>query len=733
MTRARWTPATVAGAATSTGLIAQQVSGKAVRDALFLSSFPAAALPIAIAAAAAFSLVAILGLSRAMTRLSPAKLMPLLCAASSLGLVVEWAVGLELPRVSAALVYLHTTAFGPVLISIFWSLVNERFDPHTARRAIAGIAIGGTLGGVLGSLAAWRMASLIELPTMLLFLAGLHAACVVSALLIRAPIAPGTKSIPVAPAVAELPWLGKSPLLRHLGVLVALGATTTALLDYAFIAQAAATHGAGPPLLSFFAMFWLTVSVLSFVWQVTLGKIAMGNLALTASIAVLPAIVILGGSVAVVVPGLVTTAILRGTEAIHHNTFFRAAYEALYGPLSEARRRATKALIDVGFDRLGTVLGGGIAFAAVAVAGPSASSTLLAVAVALALATLLVTTRVHVAYLDALEQSMREGARGLSLPAIDTGSGQSALESKESIVRDALIERVEAIQPGGLGENTRTEAAAPGPAREALRHPQALIAQAIDLLSGDVPRTRRVLAAWPGSGRPLADVAILLLAHQELHRDASQALCRVAPAITGELVDALLDPAMDFVVRRRIPHILVAAASQRAVDGLLAGIRDERFEVRYACGRALMKLRHQNADIVIPREQIVAAILKESEKCIVAGDDAERPVDATDEDGSRSSLLDVLVRDRVDRSLEHVFTILALYLEREPLRMAFRALHHQDARHRGTALEYLNTILPEEIRDAVWPLLGETGPLPQARAAHEVLADLARVTLPAQR
>ena len=232
----------------------------------------------------------------------------------------------------------------------------------------------------------------------------------------------------------------------------------------------------------------------------------------------------------------------------------------------------------------------------------------------------------------------------------------------------------------------------------------------------------------------MPSLGILLLAHDELHRDASLALCRVAPSITGGLVDGLLDPVMDFVVRRRIPRILVAAASQRAADGLLAGIRDERFEVRYACGRALMRLRHQNAAIVIPYRPIVAAILKESDKStLVPGEAAELPVDDPDEDGQPSSFAEVLVRDRIDRSLEHVFTLLALHLEREPLRMAFRALHHQDVRHRGTALEYLDTVLPAEIRNAVWPLLGETGPLPKARAAQEVLADLARATFPAQR
>ena len=61
------------------------------------------------------------------------------------------------------------------------------------------------------------------------------------------------------------------------------------------------------------------------------------------------------------------------------------------------------------------------------------------------------------------------------------------------------------------------------------------------------------------------------------------------------------------------------------------------------------------------------------------------------------------------------------------LRIAFKALHQEDARLRATALEYLESVLPEEVRDAVWPFLREgERPMRPARPAHEILADLTR-------
>src|SRR4051794_25749308 len=139
---------TRAAAFTSAALIAHQVAGKAARDALFLTSFSVSSLPAVMAVGAGLSLVAALWMSRLLARFSPAAVLPILFASSMCGLVIEWGIGQVSAPAMAVAVFLHTAVFGPVLISAFWSLINERFDPHSARRAVARIALGGTIGGV---------------------------------------------------------------------------------------------------------------------------------------------------------------------------------------------------------------------------------------------------------------------------------------------------------------------------------------------------------------------------------------------------------------------------------------------------------------------------------------------------------------------------------------------------------------------------------------------------------
>jgi hypothetical protein len=68
---------------------------------------------------------------------------------------------------------------------------------------------------------------------------------------------------------------------------------------------------------------------------------------------------------------------------------------------------------------------------------------------------------------------------------------------------------------------------------------------------------------------------------------------------------------------------------------------------------------------------------------------------------------------------------LSLVLPRETLRLAFHALHTNDSYLRGTALEYLETVLPESLWSRLLPLLENgDGALHPARGSAEALKDL---------
>lgn len=706
----------------STTLIAEQVGGKATRDALFLSSFGISSLPTMLMVSAAISLAIIPLGGRAMTALGPSRIVPLALVTSAAFLLGTWALAGQFPRAVAAAVYLHVGSLGSVLISWFWSLINERFDPRTARHYVARIAGGATMGGLLGGILAERLAKPIGLTGMLPVLAGLHLLCGGLALVLRAPgtrgpqparpplAAVSTEPSPPAAEGAGLSLLWRSSYVRDLALLVSLSAIGAALLDYALKAQGAASFGRGAPLLRFFGLYYTATSLATLLVQTSLTRRVLERFGLARTVATLPFTLGAGGAAALLAPNLWCLAVARGAEGALRNSLFRSGYELFYTPMHPAEKRSIKTLIDVGGERLGDLAGGGIVKLVLVAVPALAISVLMALAIALGGLGLLVARRLQRGYTDTLERSLLDRAMAVDI-------GKSLDRMTLSVILGTRADR-------SLADGV----AAPLPLATAPERPppppplDPLAARAVALRSGDRDRVKAALREGPLSPALVAQ-AILLLGWDEVAPEALEALRRVAASVAGQLTDALVDPATEFSIRRRLPRALSATTTPRAIEGLLAGLEDPRFEVRYQCGRALARIRDAGPGRPIPAERALAAVVRE-----VAVDrsvwEGQRLLDRSDE-ATDSPFVNRFLRDRANRSLEHVFTLLSLTLPKQPLIVAFRGLHTSDEGLRGTALEYLEVVLPEGIRTSLWPFLEEgkrTRHAPRPRA--EILAEL---------
>jgi AAA family ATP:ADP antiporter len=220
----------------------------------------------------------------------------------------------------------------------------------------------------------------------------------------------------------------------------------------------------------------------------------------------------------------------------------------------------------------------------------------------------------------------------------------------------------------------------------------------------------------------LVGQVVTLLGWDEATTLARASLAGAAGQICGQLVDNLLDQTQDFAVRRRLPGILVHAGSQRAVDGLMLGLADARFEVRFQCGRALASIAVSHADLKIGRDAVLGVVDRELSvsRSVWNG---HRLLDRRDA-SEQTQFLDDVLRERADASLEHVFTLLGLVLPRDPLKVAFRALHTDDRLLRGLALEYLETALPDHIRGKLARIVEEAPRSQPRRSSEEILASL---------
>src|SRR5262245_27503887 len=123
---------------TAAVMVAHQVAAKAFRDAAFLHAWPVTALPAMTIATAALTGAIVPLFSGLLARFSPAAVVASGFAISAAGHAAEWTL-YDSSRPMAVVVYLHLAVVGAVLLSGFWSLVAERYDPAGARRSFGRI------------------------------------------------------------------------------------------------------------------------------------------------------------------------------------------------------------------------------------------------------------------------------------------------------------------------------------------------------------------------------------------------------------------------------------------------------------------------------------------------------------------------------------------------------------------------------------------------------------------
>ncbi len=690
--------------AVAVAMIAQQIAGKAVRDAYFLSVFEPDVLARVMTASSLLSVVAVLGTMRLYRRFAPASLVPALFSVSALLFITEAALAIGgMPKLAALVLYVHTASFGAISISGFWAVMNERYDPHTAKRVIGRVASGATLGGLIGGVAAWQAAKFVSVPVLLMILSAVNAACAIG---IRA-IGPGDETTAdgeddPGERIALWRMFEKTPYLRDVALLVVLLAFGTAGVDFVFKTTAAARYTDESALIGFFSLFYLLIGVGAFVVQSSVAGRLLRRFGIAASVATLPLIFLTIGPLALLAPGVVALGLLRGGASTVESSTYRSGYELLYTPLASNTKRPAKTLIDVGGDKLGAAAGGAFAVFLVGLIPNVASFVLIAGSILCGIAALVVSRRLARGYLSSLATSLADGTAKIEdLSELDRDSRNVALET---------IAAVDVTGLGGLPQVSATPRA-PMPRLHAPEPPvdsdvlDAETAQRLGALVSANPESLDwVLRQRNPIPRPWVAALVPLLGESGCADIAEAQLRRVAPAHIGLLVDALFDRALGVDLRVRVASILTSVPSQRCANALMSAVQLGPIRLRFALASALREVALKNPAIEISDDTIDAAASAELKLV------------------RRPELANESLPGEAHYRAATALMLLSISVPSRRLNLALEALAGDDPRRRGTGLEYLENLLPDQFADSLVPLLQSRSVAAFARRQPDAIA-----------
>lgn len=714
--------------------IAFLILARSLREALYLTTYPVETLPYITAAVAVLSVPTVAAFARRLGRGDPQTVL-LRALAALAGLVtLLWPL---VSRSGAAVVAFYlVTALGTILLtSGFWLVTAELFPVRGAKRLFGLIGAGGTAGAmVTGNALAWltgRLEITSFVPGLPLIL-GLFLLVQVSLPRLERSGEGAERPGSVREGLA-LAW--RTPHLRTIALVVATATVASTLLDYQFKELARATFTTGESLAGFFGAFYGWTGAASLAIQLLAAAPLMASAGLAATLSILPALLLLGSAGLLIAPALALVTVVRGGDNALRKSLHRSALEVLYVPLPAELRRRTKTFVDSVADSTAEGVGAGIVFLVVTLGG--APSRFLSLGVlGLAGALLWLAGRAGRSYGRTVREQLEEGVRATGPGAEQRdllGGGfthvdvRPALEETGVTVATAdltpdahraaaLLARTPDRVPVVPAAEAEVRSAAEGSAGETLRLAFAGAA------SGEVLRRLRAVERWEAEQVP--DL-VRLLARDPLYPEVVESLARAADEALPYLAERLSDPGVDFVIRRRIPRVLARYARVEADEALLAALTAPRFEVRYRAAIALVRRRRERYPTV-PADEAAARVWEAIRAELSRG----RPVWELQrllDDEPQDDFVARRVGVRGALSLEHTFRLLSLVLEPETVKSAYHGVMGDDARLGSLALEYLEQVLPADVRERMWPFIGDLSEYRRSRTErplNQVVADL---------
>jgi len=423
------------------------------------------------------------------------------------------------------------------------------------------------------------------------------------------------------------------------------------------------------------------------------------------------------GSVGVLLfPALLTATLLRGADNSLRKSLHRSVLEVCYVPLPSMLRRKTKTFIDTVLDSLAEGLGAGVVFIWVTW-GNMPSRYLSVVVMALCSAFLYVNRRMGKVYFETVVDRLKGGSQEADQLMADADfHGRDLLNATFTRLdipghplggRDPLP--AAGSDPMGVG----------GPVDRPVETPERTGVSS----SEDVAKVLDECTEWDERHIPML---IRLLARDVFCDRAVWILTSLGDPAVEHLAQLLVDDDFDFVVRRRIPRVLAGIDSALADRALLDGLTTSRFEVRYRSAIALVRRLEEGRAVTGEWwEQKVWEALRSEVGHERPVWEMQRLLD--DSDTEADELVQHRVGDRGVLSLEHAFRLLTLVLDPKPVRVAFQGILQDNEKLRSISLEFLEHILPKDIRQKLWPFIGDISDHQRERSlrsVEEVVSDL---------
>ncbi len=258
-----------------------------------------------------------------------------------------------LAGIATSVFFVWISVFGLCTVSVFWSLVADRFPLAAAERLFGPIAVGGSAGAIAGPLLTSTLAAPLGVANLSLVSAALLGCATLCALALTRGWHAHPKSTdePVHAALGGSAWEGftlvaRSPVLRLFCVYLVLHALLGTVLYFEQTRLMASAFGSPAERTAFFARVDLAVNVLTVATQLFgVGPIVQ-RFGVALALALLPALSAFGFTALAVAPTFAVLVVFGVARRAGEYAIARPAREMLFTVLPRNVKYKAKNFLD---------------------------------------------------------------------------------------------------------------------------------------------------------------------------------------------------------------------------------------------------------------------------------------------------------------------------------------------------------------------------------------------------
>ena len=226
-----------------------------------------------------------------------------------------------------------------------------------------------------------------------------------------------------------------------------------------------------------------------------------------------------------------------------------------------------------------------------------------------------------------------------------------------------------------------------------------------------------IMSAGESRQNEFIPVLIRFLGRKGLREPCARAIAGFTPQVIDMLYDYLRNPFADRSIILAIPSIMSSIGTQRAVNMLIQLLDQDDPSIRYEIIRALNRLRADSPGLKFEGKKIVSMIMDEARDYldilaalyVQSSESYGQPKSPISDTGSeiddaRAALIRVLER-RLDYNIERIFRLLGLKYPPGEIYDAYLGIQSGKPDLRINAVEYLDSILENNLRRVVIPII----------------------------